>query len=923
MEMDSSEGISKNAEDTLRKVTSGPLPSTVAKLSGSSRGIPSDRDFHFYNNFSEFRTPISEIDKKSKEILEKVGALSELWGKTISFPEDPDEEESGEWLVNINDDVLEKLASSLDEFRLLRKKEEESGVMMEEDSASGGFQVVCRKKNRKVENANASMEKSEDKVKVAMKVKPKVPFHIPTIPRPQEVYKIIVNNTNQPFEHVWLQRSDDGSRFMHPLEKFAPSDFVESAGVIEPVKPPPLEITPFKLVEEVKDLKQLATKLRAVDEFAVDLEHNQYRSFQGLTCLMQISTRTEDFVVDTLKLRVHIGPHLREIFKDHRKKKVMHGADRDIVWLQRDFGIYVCNLFDTGQASRVLKLERNSLEYLLQHFCGVTANKEYQNADWRLRPLPVEMMRYAREDTHYLLYIYDVMRMNLLSSSADHGSPDAHLIEVYKRSYDICMQLYEKELLTDSSYQHIYGLQGAGFNAQQLAVVAGLHGWRDVIARAEDESTGYVLPNKTLIEIAKQMPLTTNKLKRSMKSKHPYVERNLAAVVSIIRYSVQNSAAYEAAVEDLKERRLELPATEGAEMLVEISEPLKATTRTETSNVCSSPNASVFKHILASIQQQNESLKPESAVTKVGFSGPGDTSERRNEYGDLKATSSGQVEVTIQAIKKPSRSLGMLLGSTAKRKLHPDKEEPEEIQVQQIKSSVSLPFHAFSGRIEQIQQAATDPAKPLEINHREEPVVTNSKLDATVETDSDDGESVKGELSTGEQENSFAMPVATSKLEDVILLDTDSDLEEPVKDDSEATNCQPECGENKKAVSVEMDEGDENTSLSNLSSSFNKCFHSINKKSKAKLAEKPQTHGQLKVQPFDYEAARKQVVFGEDPGKQQPQREGDESRMSRKTDKKKDLVLGQPPKIEGTAEFQQGRRRQAFPASGNRSYTFR
>lgn len=53
-------------------------------------------------------------------------------------------------------------------------------------------------------------------------------------------------------------------------EKFAPSDFVESAGIIEPVKPPPLEITPFKFVEEVKDLKQLAAKLRAVDEFAVD-----------------------------------------------------------------------------------------------------------------------------------------------------------------------------------------------------------------------------------------------------------------------------------------------------------------------------------------------------------------------------------------------------------------------------------------------------------------------------------------------------------------------------------------------------------------------------------------------------------------------------------------------------------------------------
>ncbi|KAF5822778.1 putative 3'-5' exonuclease domain, ribonuclease H-like superfamily [Helianthus annuus] len=36
----------------------------------------------------------------------------------------------------------------------------------------------------------------------------------------------------------------------------------------------------------------------------------------------------------------------------------MHGADRDIIWLQRDFGIYVCNMFDPGQVSKVLKLER-------------------------------------------------------------------------------------------------------------------------------------------------------------------------------------------------------------------------------------------------------------------------------------------------------------------------------------------------------------------------------------------------------------------------------------------------------------------------------------------------------------------------------------------------------------------------------------
>ncbi|KAI9128261.1 hypothetical protein K1719_001254 [Acacia pycnantha] len=84
---------------------------------------------------------------------------------------------------------------------------------------------------------------------------------------------------------------------------------------------------------------------------------------------------TEDFVIDTLELRIYVGPYLRIFFKHPTRRK----------------------------ASRVLKLERNSLEYLLHHYCGVTADKHYQIADWRLRPLPDEMLRYAREDTHYLL----------------------------------------------------------------------------------------------------------------------------------------------------------------------------------------------------------------------------------------------------------------------------------------------------------------------------------------------------------------------------------------------------------------------------------------------------------------------------------------------------------------------------------------
>ncbi len=77
-----------------------------------------------------------------------------------------------------------------------------------------------------------------------------------------------------------------------------------------------------------------------------------------------------------------------KVFSNPKIVKVLHGADNDIKWLQRDFGIYVVNMFDTGQAARQMKLESFSFAYLLSFYCNVNANKVYQKADWRVRPLP-------------------------------------------------------------------------------------------------------------------------------------------------------------------------------------------------------------------------------------------------------------------------------------------------------------------------------------------------------------------------------------------------------------------------------------------------------------------------------------------------------------------------------------------------------
>ena len=121
----------------------------------------------------------------------------------------------------------------------------------------------------------------------------------------------------------------------------------------DPIPPRPFEKTPFTWIDTKEGLESLLEKLRHEREIAVDLEHHSYRSFSGFLCLMQLSTREEDFVVDTLALREELE-ELNEIFTDPKIVKVFHGAESDVVWLQQDFNIYVVNLFDTYHASKLL-----------------------------------------------------------------------------------------------------------------------------------------------------------------------------------------------------------------------------------------------------------------------------------------------------------------------------------------------------------------------------------------------------------------------------------------------------------------------------------------------------------------------------------------------------------------------------------------
>jgi len=67
------------------------------------------------------------------------------------------------------------------------------------------------------------------------------------------------------------------------------------------------------------------------------------------------------------------------------------------------------------------------------------------------------MLKYAREDTHYLLYVYDELRGKLVERGAKHNPQNQFqfLLQTLHKSNALCLKTYEKPVLKDFNYHMI------------------------------------------------------------------------------------------------------------------------------------------------------------------------------------------------------------------------------------------------------------------------------------------------------------------------------------------------------------------------------------------------------------------------------------------------------------------------------------
>ena len=279
----------------------------------------------------------------------------------------------------------------------------------------------------------------------------------------------------------------------------------------------------MKWIASQDALNEALGRVAAHREIAVDTEADSLHSYFDKVCLVQISVAEEDLIVDPLA-GVDLKP-FGDVLANPDITKVFHGGDYDLRILHRDFGFVVRNLIDTSVCAQLLGYEAIGLAALLDRHFGVKLNKTHQRADWSMRPLPPDMLEYAATDTHYLIELAAKLREELMALGRWEWA-----LEEFARLENVRYREVEDDGEPWRKMKNTGALDRRG-----LAIVRELHGWRDALARKADRPPFKILGNDTILDIAKEKPLTHRDLTHLKSVSRYHSDRYGRELVGMVR----------------------------------------------------------------------------------------------------------------------------------------------------------------------------------------------------------------------------------------------------------------------------------------------------------------------------------------------------------------------------------------------------
>ncbi|TAJ04404.1 MAG: ribonuclease D [Planctomycetota bacterium] len=257
---------------------------------------------------------------------------------------------------------------------------------------------------------------------------------------------------------------------------------------------PTAPTAPPTLVVDPNGLNALLRELDGAAEIAVDTEADSFFSYRERVCLIQISARGRDWIVDPFA-ELDLAP-LGAVFADPARLKVFHDAEFDILILHRELGFRFRGLFDTRIAAAALGNKSPGLATVLNEHFGVELDKSLQRSDWSQRPLTPQQIAYARLDTHFL--------ERLMAQQLE-------LLRAREREHIVREEMLRLERLEsqprETGPDDAFAIKGARtLSPLGLRALRELFAWREQEAERRNVPPFKVCNNDQLLELARGMP---------------------------------------------------------------------------------------------------------------------------------------------------------------------------------------------------------------------------------------------------------------------------------------------------------------------------------------------------------------------------------------------------------------------------------
>jgi ribonuclease D len=257
------------------------------------------------------------------------------------------------------------------------------------------------------------------------------------------------------------------------------------------------QVADFQLIETREDLDTLAQELQSEKLLAFDTEADSFYHYFDKTCLVQVATRRQIYLIDPLAFG---GPKelspLAPIFASPDIRKIFHAAEYDLFVLKRDCGFEFRNLFDTMISAQILGYPSVGLAGIAERHFGVKLPKEQQRSDWSARPLSAKQLSYAASDVLYLIELSALLKKEL------------HQVKRRKWAQEefeaLCGRKWPDREFDKLGYLRIKGARR--LSPKSLSILRELYLLRDKRARELDRPAFKVLGNRTLLEIAESPP---------------------------------------------------------------------------------------------------------------------------------------------------------------------------------------------------------------------------------------------------------------------------------------------------------------------------------------------------------------------------------------------------------------------------------